>query len=352
MWQLSTPVGLYSSASNRLENQPLGAHRPTRSRAPSSGAREARAARPSRPAPLAGFNFLLEMPKEGEMTHISRPFQIALLAVGVLMAVWFVALRGHSGSSAPPSPGGSPAAATSNPAAAPSSVYHGGAPGVEGLTHAIAKAHGAVTTSQQNAKALEEKSAQASGGSPASGASSATSSPQSRPSTIHTGSAAGSAHSAPATKSVTPAAHTPAGKAAGSLIGVHRIPARQALVERALKEGKIAVILFWNPKGADDVAVHLELRLLEAVHHLIRPLANVPRVRRELQQYGLELQKRFAAFEARGNQVTSFGSITHGVQVYGTPTLMVINKRGEVKTLTGLTDAYAIEQTIDEARHS
>jgi hypothetical protein len=291
------------------------------------------------------------MPKEGEMTQISRPFQIALLAVGVLMAVWFVALRGHSGSSTPAS-SGSPAAATSTPPGAPSSVYHGSAPGVEGLTRAIAKAHGAVATSQQNAKQLQERSAQASGGSPAPAASPAASSPQSTASTGHTGSAAGSAHGAPATKSVTPAAHTPGAKAAGSPTAVHRTPARQALVERALKEGKIAVILFWNPKGADDVAVHLELRLLEAVHHLIRPLANVPRVRRELQQYGLELQKRFAAFEARANQVTSFGSITHGVQVYGTPTLMIINKRGQVKTLTGLTDAYAIEQTIDEARHS
>jgi hypothetical protein len=124
------------------------------------------------------------------------------------------------------------------------------------------------------------------------------------------------------------------------------------LVERALKEGKIAVILFWNPKGADDAAAHLELRVLEAVHHLIRPVASVPKVRNELRAYNLELQKPFAAFEARAKEVTSFGSITHGVQVYGTPTMLIINKHGQVRTLTGLTDAYAIEQTIDEARHA
>jgi hypothetical protein len=289
------------------------------------------------------------------MTQISRPFQIALLAVGVLMAVWFVALRGHSTSSTPAPPGGSTAAATSSPSAAQSRaatapISHGSAPGVEGLTRAIAKAHGAVATSQQNAKQLEEKSAQASGGTSASPASTSTSSPQSTAPTTHT--AAGSAHKAPTTTSVKPAARTALGsKAAGSLTGAHRTPARQALVERALKEGKIAVILFWNPQGADDVAVRLELRLLEAVHHLIRPVANVPKVRRELQEYGLELQKRFAAFEAHANQVTSFGSITHGVQVYGTPTVLIINKHGRVRTLTGLTDAYAIEQTIDEARN-
>ena len=58
-----------------------------------------------------------------------------------------------------------------------------------------------------------------------------------------------------------------------------------------------------------------------------------------------------AAFEARAKEVTSFGTITRGVQVYGTPTLLVLNKKGQVRTITGLTDAYAIEQTIDEARH-
>jgi hypothetical protein len=297
------------------------------------------------------------MPKHGEMTQISRPFQIALVAVGVLMAVWFLALRGHSASSPSASSGGAATAATSTPAAqppgAPSSIYHGSAPGVEGLTRAIAKAHGAVATSQENAKQLEEKSARASGGSSAPAAGPAASSPQSSASTPHTGSVPGSAQKTAATTPVKPAARTvPGGKAAGSLTGVHRTPARQALVERALKEGKIAVILLWNPKGADDRAVHQELRLLEAVHHLIKPVANVPKVRAELRAYNLELQKPFAAFEARSNQVTSFGSITHGVQVYGTPTMLIINKRGQVKTVTGLTDAYAIEQTIDEARHS
>jgi hypothetical protein len=297
------------------------------------------------------------MPKHGEMSQISRPFQIALLAVGVLMAVWFLALRGHSASSPSASPGGSAAAATSTPAGqsqgAPSSIYHGSAPGVEGLTRAIAKAHGAVGTSQQNAKQLEEKSAQVSGGSSAPAASPAAGSLQSTASTTHPRSVAGSVPKAPATAGVKPAARTAIPrKATGSPTGVHRIPARQALVERALNEGKIAVILFWNPKGADDTAVQFELRLLEAVHHLIRPVANVPKVRHELRAYNLELQKPFAAFEARANQVTSFGTITHGVQVYGTPTMLIINKRGQVKTLTGLTDAYAIEQTIDEARHS
>ena len=286
------------------------------------------------------------------MTQISRPFQIALLAAGVLMAVWFVALRGHSPNSTSPPSGGSPSAATSTPSKSPGSpspVYHGSAPGVEGLSRAVAKAHGAVGTSQQNAKELEQKSAQAS----ASGGTAPTTAPSAAPSAKSTGSASTAGSSAAATHKATATPHaSPAhGKSAGSLKGVQRTPARQALVERALKEGKVAVILFWDKRGADDAAVNFELKLLEAVHHLIKPRANTPKVRRELSAYNLELDKPFAAFEARANEVTSFGTITHGVQVYGTPTIMVLNKKGQVRTITGLTDAYAIEQTIDEARH-
>jgi len=101
---------------------------------------------------------------------------------------------------------------------------------------------------------------------------------------------------------------------------------------------------------ADDVATRNQLRLLEAVHHLIRPVAGVPAMRRLLQRSGQQLQKKFAAFEASATQVATFGSITRGVQVNQTPTLLVINKQGKVIALTGLIDAYSLEQAIDEAR--
>jgi hypothetical protein len=101
-------------------------------------------------------------------------------------------------------------------------------------------------------------------------------------------------------------------------------------VEAELKQGKIVVLLFWNPKGADDVAVH------EALQRF----------------FAIEPDKHIAVHEASASQVTSFGSITRAVQVYGTPTILIVNRSGQVTTLTGLTDAYAIEQAIDEARHS
>ncbi|MGH2911377.1 MAG: hypothetical protein ACRDJ3_02755, partial [Solirubrobacteraceae bacterium] len=85
----------------------------------------------------------------GDVAQLSRPYQIALGAVAVLGLLWMVALRGHAANPSEPAPSTptqqTPAktVAQANPAA-PTSVYHGAAPGVEGLTKAIAKAHGAV----------------------------------------------------------------------------------------------------------------------------------------------------------------------------------------------------------------
>ena len=123
-------------------------------------------------------------------------------------------------------------------------------------------------------------------------------------------------------------------------------------MERALAQGKIAVLLFWDHKGVDDRAVRTQLLLLEAAHHLIAPRANQPTVKRLLNATGLELQKKIAVLEATASEVTSFGSFTRAVQIYQTPTILIVNRRGEVTTITGLTDAYSIEQAIDEARHA
>ena len=86
---------------------------------------------------------------------------------------------------------------------------------------------------------------------------------------------------------------------------------RQHAVEAQLAQGKTVLIFFWNPKGADDRAVNRELGRLP--HDL-----------------------RIAIDRAHANAVTTFGTITRGVQVYGTPTLLVVNKKGQVTTLTGL----------------
>jgi hypothetical protein len=292
------------------------------------------------------------------MTQISRPFQIALLAVVLLAAVWFVALRGHSSASSneasAPAPAASSAAsqgagasvgsAASKSAAGPggassssqgSSTYHGSAPGVDGLTRAIAKARGAVTESEQHAKALQQKSAEAA-----------------REAQAPSSSATAGVHHAATTGGTLPAKHSTTKTHAGSSLASTKsaaskaasnaatgkptvattaggIPVLQARVEGELKQGKVAALLFWNPKGAVDKTV-----------------------RRELQAAGGRLHGKLAISVARSSEVGLFGSFTRSVQVYGTPTILLVNHAGKTASVTGLTDVFSIEQAVREVKQA
>jgi hypothetical protein len=270
------------------------------------------------------------------MTQLSRPYQIALLALGLFAAVWFLALRGHStstsgsGSStsvprAAPSSATTPAVSLSSstppPAkSAPSSVYHGSAPGVEGLTRAIAKARGAVAESERNARQLKERSAQASSSTPAGTVAPSGSSVHAAPSVSPTRSATTQAKVSGGSQTSVP--HV-------SRVGIGSSPGMQATVERELKQGRVVTILFWNPNASVDVAVH-----------------------RELHAVGAALGARVSVHDARANQVASFGTFTRAVRVYQTPTILIVDKRGKVTALTGLNDAFSIGQAIEETRHS
>ncbi len=266
------------------------------------------------------------------MAHISRPFQIALVAIVLLGGVWLFALHGSSkapepSSSAAPSvpaqvpatpSGASAQGGAASPGSAAAPVYHGSAPGVAGLTAAVAKAQGAVATSQQNAKQLEQKSAQASSPqaqsspAPASGASAVGATPAPRVSSSKVGSS-----KAPAA----PTGGTHSKYQLGSSV------LRQKSVEASLKAGNVVLVLFWDSKGTDDLAVLNAVRSFEHGHGKV------------------------VVQTAKASEVASFGSITRGVQVYGTPTVLVVGKRAQVTVLTGLTDAYSLEQAIAEARH-
>lgn len=103
----------------------------------------------------------------------------------------------------------------------------------------------------------------------------------------------------------------------------------QTTVEAELKQGKIVTILFWNVKSAVDRTVHGELG---AVGHA--------------------LGGKIAIHNATAAQVGSFGSITRAVQIYATPAILIVNTRGVASMITGLTDAFAIQQAIDEARRA
>ncbi len=260
------------------------------------------------------------------MLSLSRPYQIALAAAAVLGLVWVVALRGHGSRSSEPSPtsrssstaataagsSGSSAAAQAKTAATPTPIYHGAAPGVEGLTRAIAKAHGAVALSERSAQQLQRKSGEASDEAAAA---------------TRTGGAATPARTtSPGAKgSVKVGAKGPTKSEGASAPSAFF--AKRTAVERALAHGKTVVLLFWDPKSAVDVLVHRDVRVV-----------------------GSRSKGTVSVFYARADQVGQFRAITEVAYVFQTPTVLIVNRHGVVSTLTGLTDVFALEQAVREAR--
>jgi hypothetical protein len=281
------------------------------------------------------------MPKHEAMAQISRPFQIVLVVFLVFACVWLFALHGRSTSSNASStsapvvsattPSSVPSAAAKGNAS-PSHIYKGPAPGLEGLTRDINRAHHAAAVSEGRTQQLESKSARVSGeatpssttAAPASSRKAATSGATAP---THTSAANATTHASSKTssKTSTSAAHKRATTLAATLKG-------QRTVEAELAKGDVVLLLFWNSKGTDDVSVQQAVR--------------------QVQKADRSSRQRIAVQEATASQVASFGSVTRGVQVYATPTLFVINKHGHAIVLTGLQDSFSIQQTIDEAAQS
>jgi hypothetical protein len=274
------------------------------------------------------FNSRGENADRRSVAQISRPFQIALAAVAMLGLVWAVALRGHAAAqhestgSAPASPAPS-AQAEARAAARPTPIYHGAAPGVEGLTRAIAKAHGAVATSQRNSRELERHSREASGETRAAGAGNAT----------HArATASGAAHGRPATHARRTTAGAHRGAASHGASGKHGTegrPAVQVAVEHEVVQGKTVLLLLWNSKSSVDREVRAQTQAMVA-----------------------SAKGRLALHVAAPSQVGEFGSVTEIVHVYQTPTILIVNRRGVVSTLTGLTDTFALKQLVHEAQRA
>lgn len=264
---------------------------------------------------MQGSTLSLQMPNAGKMAQLSRPYQIALAALGVLALAWFAVLHrpGSSPSEPTPTPSAHVSSASSSPGAS-TPTYHGAAPGVAGLTRDIAKAHGAVAQSEQNAAQLQHKSAQASNEAAPSAAS--------VPSAQH---AASSSTSVVVHKTVV---HKPApAHRSASVTAAAQAAAQQVVLRHELKQGKTVLLLFWNPKSSDDKSV-----------------------RQALKAVSTHLKGKVAVHVALASQVGRYGSVTRDVQVLQTPTLLVVSKKGLALTMTGLVDQYAIQQAIVEAK--
>jgi hypothetical protein len=266
------------------------------------------------------------------VTQISRPFQIALAAVALVGLVWVVALHGHApgqheSTGAAPAPASTPSAeAQAKAAAKPTPIYHGAAPGVEGLTRAVAKAHEAVGTSQRNAAELAQHSREASN--EAAAGSSGASAAHVTAAQAHANAIARSAAAVHAREVADHAPRLARRHAVAKHAASHR-PAAQVAVEAEVAQGKTVLLLFWNSKSSVDREVRSETTAM---------------VRSSKGTLALHV--------AAPNQVGEFGSVTEVVHVYQTPTILIVNRRGVVSDLTGLTDTFALKQLVHEAKRA
>jgi hypothetical protein len=210
--------------------------------------------------------------------QVALPYRIALVALLIVGALWFVALRPKGASS----DGAQPTAT---------------APGTTGLANDVTKAQGAVSASQASAARTEAAAGQAS---------EATGSTSTSTSTSTSGAA-------------------PRAATGGSdlLAGVGTADPSRPLL-RAVSRGRVAVLLFWNSKGSDDRAVR------RAVLHLDR-------------RHGKVLTRVIPL-----SRVGRYEAITRGVDVQGSPTVLVLNATGKVRSIVGYTTGAEIGQLVSD----
>lgn len=221
------------------------------------------------------------------MSQLSRPYQIALVALLVFAAAWFLVLKPGGGDDAAgaPLPGEPGAAAPAAPKA----------PGQAGLESAVSKAKSAVATSERApANGLSDQAAE---------------DPEA------TTAATGTATPKAAATGTTGASAAEQDAADGD---------RAKPLLDAVAGGKVVALLFYNPKATDDRATR-------------RALLSVPR-------RGGRLVVRAVSVK----DVAQYQAITSGVPVQQSPTLMVFGADKQARTLTGYADTRSIDQLVGD----
>jgi hypothetical protein len=222
------------------------------------------------------------------MDNVSRPLIALLLGSVAFFALWMIALK--------PSPSGSGSS---------------GSRGSSAYQSAIAKAHGAVATSN--------------GASVAHGG------------TVAGGSRPPSTPAAQATRPAAPAA-TPAATTHGaSKLTTRAAPAttpraaaatpkqRRHAVEAALRTNKVLALLFYNGAAADDRAVRKEL-------------AAVPVHKGHVVTFAVPL-----------SELAQYTVVTNQVPVTSSPTLVLIDRTQHATTIVGFADRFEIAQRVQDA---
>jgi len=238
---------------------------------------------------MARLNLTRGASDNAGVDQVSRPMQIALVAVVLLAGMWFTVLRPK-----PATESASPAPVASQPVA----------PGVKGLATAVDKAKGAAATSD----AANAKVQAATGGTTAA-----------KPSVTKSATATKSAPAKHATKSAPAHAAKPAAATSSD--------PSQALLD-ILATGKTVVLLF-HGDGADDHAA-----------------------RRAVHRVALKDKAHVVSAYADISKVGAYQAITSGIDITTAPTILVIGTDKKASVLTGYVDAGVIEQAVGDARRS
>lgn len=228
------------------------------------------------------------------MTQISRPFQILLAATVLMFLLWFVALRPK------------PLAAVPPPAQAAGVQATGGSQALGGLSRAVNQAHNAATTSDQaNARAGADQATQGSG------------------------STTGKTVVKKLPASVSGVAAVGTEQASALIVPIKKVdltkPLKAALpagAEKALAQGKVLVLLFWDGKSSDDRSVRSAVKSLST--------------------HGGKVFKDVSRLSAIGN----YSAVTNGVPVLGSPTVIVVGKGKHAVSFTGFVDKTNIDQAV------
>jgi hypothetical protein len=260
------------------------------------------------------LNFRWPAADNAGVDQVSRPMQIALVAVVLLAGMWFTVLKPK------PDSGSDAAPAAAAPAATPSASQPV-APGVKGLANAVDKAKGASAASD----ATNAKIQAATGGNGTAAASPSTAAKAAAAKATATpaakAKAAAPTRAKSAAKAATPAAAKPGAKDAAAVDPSERLLAY-------LAKGKTLVILF-EGKGATDKAARRAVHLTAKADPKHVVSAYIPI-----------------------SDVGKYEAITSDVQVLTSPTVLVIGKDRKATPLTGFVDATVIRQAVGDARRA
>jgi hypothetical protein len=98
-----------------------------------------------------------------------------------------------------------------------------------------------------------------------------------------------------------------------------------AKVRKAIRQGDVVVLLFWNRKGADDRDVRRSLRKVDT------------------------WDGRVVTQAAPLNAISRYGRIARGVDVNQSPTVVVVDPELHAETIVGYTDTETIDQMVVDA---